>query len=221
MHVKISMTIRQIKPEPTLPPAHLYLEDIEEIIQVLTESEKSRRQHLGDEREPTVKFLVGNRECDDIEDLKKIGGTWTKFKVQVGLSTFMVMLVGSSVLGRDVFDDIRRIVSARESKVKSTLQELPWWGLAIISFLGILAIQHLAPKHASSLVYYVPIAVIVCTSYAMFRHTVVELRYSHDKEPRSKTVKEWLSRAIWIILGVILAGAGQLLWSYLAKRLGH
>lgn len=55
-------------------PARLYLDDIEEIIQIFTEAENNRHEKLffrEDENLHTT-FQVENKTCDDLDDLKKI-----------------------------------------------------------------------------------------------------------------------------------------------------
>jgi len=213
--------IRQVKPEPDLPPAHLYLEDIEEIVEVLTAVEKERGKKFGyGDLEPPLQFIVKNRQCDSIEDLEKIGGRWTHFKVKVGSISFIVNPVSSYCFNSTAFVRVQEIVAARRAKLKNLLLELPWWLNGLLVFVMLEAAQRVVPKRADVLATSVALAAIFAVLIlAHFRHTVVELRHSHSKSPTNEKLKGWLERAIWIVLGVALTGVGQMLWSLISKRL--
>jgi len=76
------MTIRQVKQEPSLPPAHLYLEDIEEIFGAMVDHITRRESPVPEEVK--TRFVIGKRECDTIDDLKKLGGRSRRFAINVG-----------------------------------------------------------------------------------------------------------------------------------------
>jgi hypothetical protein len=56
-----------------LPPARLYLDDISELVEILSVGHA----------EPKVTFTVGNRLCDTLEDLAQLGGRATEFQIEV------------------------------------------------------------------------------------------------------------------------------------------
>jgi len=62
------MTIRRRLPPPKeikFPPAHLYLDDLEEIISILRPD--------GDDSAPVLQFTVDYQSCDSVDELRKIG----------------------------------------------------------------------------------------------------------------------------------------------------
>jgi hypothetical protein len=102
-----------------------------------------------------------------------------------------------------------------------TLLELPWWIVIPAGIIIAQVIEGFIPNRLTSVSIFVPLLVVGITLLPLFRHTVVELRYEHEKVPKTKAAKEWLSKAVWIVVGVILAGLGKVLWSYLEKHLNH
>jgi hypothetical protein len=64
------MTIRTREPSvPThLPPSRLFLDDVQEIVAILKELAETEPGEAG----VSVTFSVGNQDCDDIADLRRI-----------------------------------------------------------------------------------------------------------------------------------------------------
>ena len=67
-----------IKPFPDsipseLPPAKLYLDDIGEILQILTDSGEDCQ----------ASFVVGKSKCDTLDDLKDLRGRTTRFVLNI------------------------------------------------------------------------------------------------------------------------------------------
>ena len=67
-----------IKPFPDsipseLPPAKLYLDDISEILQILTDSNQGCQ----------ASFVVGKSKCDTLDDLKDLRGRTTRFVLDI------------------------------------------------------------------------------------------------------------------------------------------
>ncbi len=70
------MSIREFHPIPRdLPPAKLYLDDIEEVVKVFIEAADFSK--VGDGVSPKASFGVKNFDCDTIEELQQIGHTKT------------------------------------------------------------------------------------------------------------------------------------------------
>lgn len=68
------MAITRLPPEipDDFPPAKLYLDDIAEIVAIFRE----------DDTDAKVEFIVGNQKCDDLTDLRKIGGHQTRLEIK-------------------------------------------------------------------------------------------------------------------------------------------
>jgi hypothetical protein len=121
------MAIRQIKKSIELPPAHLYLEDIEEIVELMTEVSKN----LGrGNPEVDIGFKAGKKECDTLDDLKQLGGSWRRFEARVGSGSFTIdPFWGTKFYVPDqghTFDRVLRLTTIREAKFRSLLLGIPW-----------------------------------------------------------------------------------------------
>ena len=71
-------TVRNI-PEH-LPPARLFLDDVDEITNILFEARKAS----GESALPVKYTVKGKFICDALSDLKTLGGAVTEFEVRVG-----------------------------------------------------------------------------------------------------------------------------------------
>ena len=56
-----------------LPPAKLYLDDITEILQILTDSNPGCQ----------ASFVAGKSKCDTLDDLRDLGGRTTHFVMNI------------------------------------------------------------------------------------------------------------------------------------------
>src|SRR6201982_3400823 len=66
----------------TLPHAHLYLEDVEEIADILLEATAPVLTRFREEAK--VVYRAGGSQTDSIDDLRTLGGSATDFQVSVG-----------------------------------------------------------------------------------------------------------------------------------------
>jgi hypothetical protein len=81
------MTIKRRLPQPKkvkLPPAHLYLDDVDEIIGILRPE--------GEDGPPVLQFTVDDQYCDSVDELRKIGegrigGRTNRFEMNVPWKT--------------------------------------------------------------------------------------------------------------------------------------
>ena len=82
-----SMVIRKIhtgrdKIPDTLPHAHLYLEDVQEITNILLEATAAVLTKFHEKAK--IVYRVGDLQTDSIDDLRTLGGSATDFQVSVG-----------------------------------------------------------------------------------------------------------------------------------------
>src|ERR1700691_1058322 len=98
------MGTRKIKSEPEIPCATLYLEDIEEIVAAM----KSCSRHP---EETSVKFAIGDREFDSVEDLKARGGSTSRLEISlVGeYRRVRISRYDTYTSGSDCYDKVLRI----------------------------------------------------------------------------------------------------------------
>lgn len=218
------MTIRQVKKQLVFPPSHLYIEDIEEILDLMITADQTRqkRRELAVEK-PAIEFVVGDKkECDSIDDLKKLGGKWRNFKMGVGSGTFRASRYALDLSVSDegqTSSTVLRLTTTREVKLRSFLLQIPLWiAWPFVSLCPLLVFITPASKSWQIMVLCIFVISVVAAVWALSANTIVELRYSHDPSPKMETAKEWASKAIWIVLGVILAGIAQWFWKYLTKQ---
>jgi len=216
------MTIRQVKQEPSLPPAHLYLEDIEEIFGAMVDHITRRESPVPEEVK--TRFVIGKRECDTIDDLKKLGGRSRRFAINVGFYTFKVAASTVFCPAGQAFDTALRLMTARQVKLKTMLRNMgDWLGagsyLGFFSFLGAFLSGHFVSKQVAVVGLAICACLILIGMWAHATHSTVYLRYSYETSPKAKIAKEWLSRGLWIVLGGLLGQGGQLLWHFLRTKI--
>src|ERR1017187_4275894 len=134
------MAITKIRQVPSdLPHAHLYLDDVEEICQVLIETYKKNPYPWAEE--PTIVFSTRDSQMESIEDLEKLGGSAKNFAITVtgGDSNWGSVQFHSFVnpdlrnyCGSDeerwaVYSKIKTIFEHRQYRAKNALFALPSW----------------------------------------------------------------------------------------------
>jgi hypothetical protein len=216
------MAIRQKRKEVELPPAHLYLEDIEEIIRLMVEFENTRKRNP-ENKEITLAFTVGKKQCDTVDDLKSIGGSWHEFKVEVNdRSSFNVnRFAGANLYLYDhgeTFPKVLRLMTARESRLRSTLRRIPYWLLVFWPYsVWIILHRLLGTTVGDTLFTFLAGFPLLVALWAIYAHTIVELRYSHDPSPKLAWFKERGEKVGWLVVGTFLTLVVQWLW----KRFNH
>lgn len=151
------MALKQIREIPhTLPIAHLYLDDVADITEILLQarretlerqdayyfpdsSEEDRTERLR-KREPKVKYIFGSKKqmsADSIDDLKFVGGSRTSFEIEVDssgveMSWFAeprISLAGLDFIEnrRAVYQQIQSIFANRGLGLTNALRTIPEW----------------------------------------------------------------------------------------------
>ena len=121
-----------IKPIPhtipsTLPPAKLYLDDITEIVQILTDS--SPDYH--------ATFVAGQTKCDSIDDLKELRGRATHFVMNISsprkhqtleltpaATRIHIDELGDQLLAWSKYVNVAAIFERRKLRLKSVVRSL-------------------------------------------------------------------------------------------------
>ena len=215
--------IRQVPRE--LPHAHLYLDDVEEICQILTDVYK-KNSRSGQPEEPTLTFSTADRRMDSIEDLRELGGSATNFDIVVGdwggskvrfYSILRPTLEASSLSTEDlwaVYGRIKTIFDNRQYHIKNTILSIPsWLGLSMWLLLAIVVQNILPLPHGG----HVRVAIATFVGYVivtwaavvlvMFRKSRVSFVRSHE---RSKLIEEakqgYFKTIILLAVGAIIGG---------------
>ncbi len=227
------MTIsRQEKPVPTrLPAARLYLDDIEDIVRILSEADQSREaKSNGFDKDAPIKvqFQIGNQMCDEVQDLPKIAKNSPSFELQVsrgrfglsarlGVSRYGTQWTTYGLTKDEAWTTFRRLEALFESR------RLPWTHLLHSHFTGFLLIHgfmlsllcvsfmFLPASLAGRLPHSTAVAVVamfvtaaivaIALWVGLRRHSIVILRYSWDHAALREDTKTKL----------IIAGASSII----------
>jgi hypothetical protein len=74
---------KEQRPPITLPPAKLFLDDLEELARIFMEARIKQGDPLEEgERAPKISYHVGDWECDAIQDLKDLGRNKEYFEMR-------------------------------------------------------------------------------------------------------------------------------------------
>lgn len=97
-----TMTISRIEPPvpKSLPAARLYLDDIEEIVGVLSETLCAAAKNSGDPI--TIRITVRDRICDDVADLPTLGTHAHTFKLSVSKGSWNEITIHGTTFSTDV-----------------------------------------------------------------------------------------------------------------------
>ncbi len=206
-----------IKPLPQsvptdLPPAKLYLDDIREICDILKDS-------TGDW---SVRFVVGNRRCDTLDDLLELGGRTKKFAIDItapNKSRNLDITPYSSRInvydygeGRSdewsIYAKVAAVFENRKLKLKAASRAVEGWiffGLAAVLFwVGMLRpFSRPINVHDAPVLIGTTLLALVVGYYFVESHSVVYLRYSHEAGAR-RWFDEHLSQIIMLIIGAVV-----------------
>ncbi len=180
----------------TLPPAKLYLDDITEILQILTDSDPGCQ----------ATFVAGNSKCDTLDDLKELRGRTTHFVMDISspgkhqtleltpsVTQIHIHEIGDQLAAWSKYVNVAAIFKRRKLRLKSAVRALAawifagFWLLAVAVWMFVphpakrLSVDELRPLATGVLL----AAVVVY--YFVSSHSIVYLRY-----PRRVGVGGWL-----------------------------
>lgn len=196
-----------------LPPAKLYLDDLNEILRILTDSSADCQSS----------FVAGKSKCDSLDDLKKLRGRTTDFVMNISSpgkhqtleltpSTTQVHIheMGDQLGAWSKYVKVAAVFERRRLRLKSAVRSVGSWILAGLWLLTIAAWVFELHVARPILVYELPrlvTGIILATAvvyYFVSSHSVVYLRYPHRVR-----VGRWLEdHKPEIIVGVICALMG-------------
>jgi hypothetical protein len=190
-----------IKPLPhsipsTLPPAKLYLDDITEILQILTDSSPDYQ----------ATFVAGRSKCDTLDDLKELRGRTTHFVMNISsprrhqtleltpsATRIHIDEIGDQLVAWSKYVNVAAIFERRKLRLKSAVCSVAPLLFAGLSLLA-LTVWMYAPRAAKPLSIYELIhlatGIILAAAvvyYFASSHSIVYLRY-----PQRLGVGRWL-----------------------------
>ena len=218
-----------IKPIPhsiptTLPPAKLYLDDITEILQILTDSSPDYQ----------ATFVAGQSKCDTLDDLRELRGRTTHFVMNISsprkhqtleLTTSATHIhideIGDQLVAWSKYVNVAAIFEKRKLRLKSAIRGMAPLLTAGLSLLA-LAVWMFAPRAARPLSIYevtrISTGIILAAAvvyYFVSSHSVVYLRY-----PQRVGIARWLEdhkpeiivAAISVVVGAIATRVVDRIW---------
>jgi hypothetical protein len=231
--------IKRIKELPTeLPPARLYLDDVEGLVDIFREAAAHQSwEPLGGEAQPRVSYQIGEYTCDTIDELRSLGNEAANFRIAVGKRggykvQITVERLFSSVSSFGISEEeqwavyakVRAVFENRSVRWKSVLHGIPWWlwltAILLMNVLGIVSGRKPASVAlrgwdvASALAILTLLVLLVYEGY--FKSVVLVLRYSHESKDRLSTLKSWGPYLLAGVLGAVgtklVEKIFQLLW---------
>jgi hypothetical protein len=171
-----------------LPPAKLYLDDITEIWQILTDS--CAEYH--------AIIVAGDSRCDTLEDLADIGGRTTRFVMEISSpgkhqtlemttsSTRMhIHEIGDQLVAWSKYANVAEIFQKRKLRLKSAVWAVGPWILACLG-VAVVAAWMFVPHAPTPISVYTLTRLItgvvlagVIVYYFVSSHSIVYLRHPH------------------------------------------
>jgi general stress protein CsbA len=129
------MATRPLRKEPSFPAVELYLDDVQEIVEIITRAFKD----CGIADEISIVFKVdGKLECTTVAELQDHGGVAKEFVMTVGSGSFLPLLstgysgiklcvpyeLSKTPSAHEVISQLNRIVSDRKSALKTLFRDI-------------------------------------------------------------------------------------------------
>lgn len=208
-----------IKPLPhsiptRLPPAKLYLDDINEIVQILTDASEDCRAN----------FVAGKSKCDTLEDLKDLRGRTTHFVMDISapgkhqtleltpsVTRIHIYEMGDQLAAWSKYVNVAAIFERRKLRLKSVVRSLGAWvfaGLWLLTVAVWLFVPHFSKPISIDQLPWLATGIMLAATVAYYfvsSHSIVYLRF-----PRKVGVGRWLEDhkpEIIVGLACLLMGA--------------
>jgi hypothetical protein len=207
--------IREIPDE--LPPARLFLDDIEELTLLANEIRGRKTYPL-----PPLKYVVNDKiQCDCIEDLRTLGTQASRFSIEGGVFSFTVARFRTSWRASPEDDNaqlatygrILRIIQARELKWKTALRNVPFWIYYLLAGIsGYFVTPYLLHHpHINPLLLLVLVVSLVTVALykTSFEHSVVVFRSAHEAGGLKSLFAELRPYIIGAFIGGAFTALGQ------------
>ena len=194
-----------------LPPAKLYLDDITEIWQILTEACDDLRTSV----------IVGNAQCDSLNELPKMGKRTTHLVMEIssegkhhtlslkpGASSIHIHELGDQVMAWSKYVKVDAIFQKRKLRLKAVVRAAWPWLAALLWLASVVAarLMHI-PAHLTvyQWVNFMAGVLIACSTlfYFLSSHSVVYLRHPH-KLPMWRWLEDHKQELIAGFAGVLL-----------------
>jgi hypothetical protein len=210
-----------------LPPAKLYLDDVAEIVQLFSSQLPLKPDSAGGWLPCITKFEVGQKQCNDIDDLPKIARETIDFKIEVqreryNAITLSVRRYSTSWSGHSLNDDLawstarqlQAIFKPRQRHLRKFLEGLYLLPIVLGGLLSVvIPLIHSNTKAIDFFI--IALVLYVVVFITVRRHTLVVFRYGSDLAARRD---ERIGKIVQIGATAILAVLGTLTVQFLVHR---
>jgi hypothetical protein len=221
------VSIRELKrgPDTELPAARLFLEDLEAIVGILLDTFRSGGGKYPYDEEPTVRFQLEGKECDSIEDLRRLGGRSRDFRVSVGtrgacfvhISEYSSQwyVIGSKEKQWTVRGELESVFKKRSKRLERLSASLLL--IALLLAIGVLGAVASRPMFFLSVLIVAGLVGFsgVPALWSRWAGSTVIFRYSYD----SVSLGERINKAWGFVLAALLGGLLTALGAHLAHKL--
>ena len=238
------MAIKRIRDLPNeLPHALIYLDDVDEIRNLLTEAYanavEARRKEMKSDRKTEIKVVyeVDDLKMDSVEDLIEYGSSAKNFKLEVISddsthaefvmhSFFEPRLRLSWPLQDDVrwavYGQVKAILERRQLRFKNAILDWPEW-LKISSYLLTTIVFGYVPLATHGLVrvclFVVWAMLLTMILYVAFRPSRVFFVRSHERSKLSATARQGYIKAIALLfIGGVVGKLIDLLFAHFKTK---
>lgn len=225
------MAITKVRELPTaLPHAHLYLDDVEEICQILTGAHKNDKNKASD-----LRFSTVDTRMESIEDLQNLGGSATEFTIAVGgfggisirfnsfLQPELRMYAATVEEHWAVYSRINAIFEHRRYHIKNTFAGLPGWVVWPILFLLLITpdLLYYRQLQLHPIIHWGLHAVFVVLILSIyFRPSRVSfVRSTERSKVRADAWKNNLAKFCWIVIAAAVGSVVTILAQHLFPAL--
>jgi hypothetical protein len=233
-----AVTIRTKEPEvpDELPPARLFLDDIEEIVRVLLDATEKRKKEvrLLEDEKTTVTLSIKDQICDAVEELPKIAQKTPELSVRieargVGPSlrftkhrTYLFLFGFTTEQRLRIFNKLAPIFKRRNrwlaTIIYSHIFVFAW--LWVVSVFGaitpfIFMLNKQTPPTLALVISLFSVSIFVTISATAFHHSTIILRHSSE---RSALREEMIWKSIPMVASNILSFILGLLAQYFKHK---
>jgi hypothetical protein len=239
------MTITRLpKPVPEdLPPARLYLDDIEEITSILRAAlDETRPETKEGEKTPDTeaKFQVEDRvsaQVLDFEHLKKrthdlkvfVSQGYRQARVTIAKSGTTWWSIGvHREKCLDTYGKLKTVFDEKKVRWRAGADAAPWWIFFIIYPAGLILAMILANRlpqlrpHSTMIASITALFLTIAWTVAVFiislHHSTVILSYSTDARSKREDLR---SKIVLLVVGSILGSALTFVTQYVLRKILH
>jgi hypothetical protein len=242
----MTILVKQEAVPSDLPPANLYLDDIEEVLRIFRALGQPSEAENSEVRHQRVYFDLGDEVCDDISDLEKIGGraafltvrlimTGPHFRQEFGLridrvSTSWINLGSEEENEWKAYRRLKALFDLRKRKWRAFVDDfraltlLATGGMvALLSLVGVVLRQHVAVKPSITITpVWISALFAALFVFLTFRnHSVVQLRRRPTRATLGDMIRRnevWLAAILGAVAGAIAGGAATVVAERLIRK---